>query len=322
MKQLILCIAAISAIFLMPSRATSQIREKAEGLLNAVITENKTNDIPADSSAAIEDKLRLDSIRMQELELQLQEMKLNEIVLRTELSDALNKHITTDSLKKEEQRRSIDSLRTLTPGVHLIIDNDTLLTFYAKRGGVSAYDRAENAVNMIQKIGKDLSLKTDSVYLFNSEYQTDIMYGEKVILSVTDQDALWLNTEREILAKEYQSVVNNKILELKKEHGILQVAKRIALFVLVLVVQYFLFKLTNYLFRKLRRRIIWLKQNKLKSITIRDYEFLNTHRQGRILIFLNNILRYIVLLIQLMFSVPMLFAIFPQTEHLAMKLFT
>ena len=259
---------------------------------------------------------------MQELELQLQEMKLNEIVLRSELSDALNKHITTDSLKKEEQRRSIDSLRTLTPGVHLIIDNDTLLTFYAKRGGVSAYDRAENAVNMIQKIGKNLSLKADSVYLFNSEYQTDVMYGEKVILSVTDQDALWLNTEREKLAKEYQSVVNNKILELKKEHSILQIAKRVALFILVLVVQYFLFKLTNYLFRKLRRRIIWLKQNKLKSITIRDYEFLNTHRQGRILIFLNNILRYIVLLIQLMFSVQMLFAIFPQTEHLAMRLFT
>lgn len=116
--------------------------------------------------------------------------------------------------------------------------------------------------------------------------------------------------------------MNNKILELKKEHSILQIAKRVALFILVLVVQYFLFKLTNYLFRKLRRRIIWLKQNKLKSITIRDYEFLNTHRQGRILIFLNNILRYIVLLIQLMFSVPMLFAIFPQTEHLAMRLFT
>lgn len=69
---------------------------------------------------------------------------------------------------------------------------------------------------MIQKIGKNLSLKADSVYLFNSEYQTDVMYGEKVILSVTDQDALWLNTEREKLAKEYQSVVNNKILELKR----------------------------------------------------------------------------------------------------------
>lgn len=322
MKRLMLCIAVLSAIFLMPSRATSQIREKAEGLLNAVITESKTDEAVVDSSAAAEEKRRQDSIRMQELELQLQEMKLNEIMLRTELNDALNMHITTDSLKREEQRRSIDSLRTLTPGVPLIIDSDTLLTFYAKRGGVSAYDRAENAVNMILKIGKDLSLKTDSVHIFNSEYQTDIMYGEKVILSVTDQDALWLNTEREVLAKKYQSVVNDKIVSLKKEHGLLQVVKRVALFVLVLVVQYLFFKLTNYLFKKLRRRIIWLKQNKLHSITIRDYEFLNTHRQGRILIFLNNILRYIVLLIQLMFSVPMLFAIFPQTENLAMKLFT
>ncbi|WP_288205626.1 mechanosensitive ion channel family protein [uncultured Parabacteroides sp.] len=322
MKHLVLCIAVISAIFLMPTRGTSQIREKAEGLLNAVITDNKTNEIPADSASAIEDKVRLDSIRLQELELQVQEMKLNEIVLRNELNDALHRHITTDSLKKEEQRRSIDSLRTLTPGVPLVIDNDTLLTFYAKRGGVSAHDRAENAVNLIQKIGKDLSLKTDSVSLFHSEYQTDIMYGEKVILSVTDQDAVWQNTEREELAKKYQTIVNDKILSLKKEHGILQVTKRVTLFILVLVVQYFLFKLTNYLFRKLRRRIIWLKQNKLKSITIREYEFLNTHRQGRILIFLNNILRYIVLLIQLMFSVPMLFAIFPQTENLAMKLFS
>lgn len=322
MKRLMLCIAVLSAIFLMPSRATSQIREKAEGLLNAVITENKTDEAVVDSSAAVEEKRRQDSIRMQELELQLQEMKLNEIVLRTELNDALNRHITTDSLKREEQRRSIDSLRTLTPGVPLIIDDDTLLTFYAKRGGVSAYDRAENAVNIILKIGKDLSLKTDSVHIFNSEYQTDIMYGEKVILSVTDQDALWLNTEREELAKKYQSAVNDKIVSLKKEHGLLQVVKRVALFVLVLVVQYLFFKLTNYLFKKLRRKIIWLKQNKLHSITIRDYEFLNTHRQGRILIFLNNILRYIVLLIQLMFSVPMLFAIFPQTENLAMKLFT
>lgn len=322
MKRLVLCFAALVVIFLMPDQAASQIREKAEGLLNAVIAENKTDEIPADSLSILAEMHRIDSIRMQELELQLQEMKLNEIMLRSERDDALYKHITTDSLKKEEQRRSIDSLRTLTPGVPLIIDDDTLLTFYAKRGGVSAYDRTENAVNMILKIGKDLSLKNDSVYLFRSEYQTDIMYGEKVILSVTDQDALWLNTERDELAKTYLSVVSDKIQSLKKEHGILQVTKRVALFILVLVVQYLLFKLTNYLFRKLRRRIIWLKQNKLKSITIRDYEFLNTHRQGRILIFLNNILRYIALLIQLMFSIPMLFAIFPQTENLAMRLFT
>lgn len=89
----------------------------------------------------------------------------------------------------------------------------------------------------------------------------------------------------------------------------------------VIVLQYLLFKLTNYLFRKLRRVIIRFKQQKLKPVVIRDYELLNRRQLGRILIFFSNVLRYIVLLVQLTFTVPLLFAIFPQTENLAMKIF-
>lgn len=302
MKQIVMGIAVMAAMLFIPFYAQSQ-------------------EAPADT-LSVEEKLRQDSIKMQELELQLQEMKLNEIVLRTELDDARNIHAVTDSLEREEQRRRVDSLRVLTPGVPLVVDGDTLFMLYAKQGGLSAHDRAETASEKILKIGKDLSLKVDSVHLFESDYFTDIMYGEKVVISLSDQDALWQNVSREELAQTYRPIIEEKIQSLKKEHNILQIAKRVALFILVLVIQYLLFKLTNYLFRKLRRQIIWVKQNKLKSITVRDYEFLNTHRQGRILIFLNNIVRYIVLLIQLMFSVPMLFAIFPQTENLAMRLFT
>lgn len=263
-----------------------------------------------------------DSIRLQELELQLQQMKLNEIVLRTNLNDVRQSHSSTDSIKKAEQRRSIDSLRNITPGVPVVIDNDTLFTLYTKRGGLTPRDRAENIEMMVSKIGKDYKMKTDSVYVLETEHFTDIMYGEKVILSLTDQDALWHNCTRKELAERYSPIIANKITELKKEHNILQIAKRVSLFILVLIVQYLLFRVTNYLFKKLRRRIIWLKQNKLKPVTIREYEFLNTHREGLILIFLSNMLRYLVLLIQLTISVPILFAIFPQTENLAMQIFS
>ena len=148
------------------------------------------------------------------------------------------------------------------------------------------------------------------------------MYGDKVILSITDQDALWQNLSRIALAEQYQPIIQNKIQELREQHSILQIAKRVLLFILVIIIQYFLLKLTNYLFKKLRRKIIWLKQNRLRSITIRDYEFLNTHRQGRVLMFFTNVIRWIVLLIQLTISVPILFAIFPQTEDLALKIFS
>ncbi|NDW17647.1 mechanosensitive ion channel family protein [Dysgonomonas sp. 216] len=313
---------AVALFIAIPINA--QLREKAKELIESVTTEsNQTAVDSAHSDSAsilINQKLRDDSIRMQELTLQIQQMKLNEILLLGRLDEASTSN-KNDSLKKAEQRRRIDSLRNHTPGVPLIIDEDTLFVIYANRGGLTAHKRAENAKNIIINIGKDYSLTTDSVYVLDSENLSDIMYGDKVVFSVTDQDALWQNSTREALAYQYIPAITKKIIELKKEYNLLKVGKRILFFVLILVIQYALWRLTNYLFRKLRRKISWLALHKLKSITIRDYEFLDTHRQGRVLLFSANLLRYFVILIQLMISVPMLFSIFPQTEAIALQLF-
>lgn len=307
---------------LLPVSLCAQLREKAEELLSStLLSPVETATATADSLSTSVDSIHIrDSIRLEELTLQLQEMKLNEIVLRTELHEVRHSHETADSIKLAEQRHRIDSLRKLTTGVPVFVDGDTLFTLYAKRGGHTPYDRAEDIRSLIEKIGKSHTLHTDSVHTYDSEYVTDIMYGEKVIISVTDQDALWQNTTRQELAARYRPIIEQKIHELKQENSFLKIAQRAVLFVLVLAAQYLLFRLTNFLFKKLRRRIIWLKQNKLKSITIRDYEFLNTHRQGRVLMFFTNVVRYIVLLIQLTISIPILFAIFPQTENLALKI--
>lgn len=300
--------------------ASPQLMRKAEEFIHTAFADAKVDSISTDSLTVAERYLR-DSIRLQEMELQLQEMKLNEILLRSELDNAMNRTNAADSLKVAEQRRSIDSLRAVTPGVPVVVDGDTLFTLYAARGGYSAHDRAETASEILLKIGKDMRLRRDSVHTLENGDYTDIMYGNKVILTLTDQDALWQGTSRQELAGNYSLIFDAKIKKLKEDNSFLQIVKRVALFILVLVVQYLLFRLTNYLFRKLRRKIIRFKQQRLKPVIIRDYELLDTRRLGRMLIFFSNILRYIVLLIQLMFSVPVLFAIFPQTEKLAMTIF-
>nr|MDE5560695.1 mechanosensitive ion channel family protein [Bacteroidaceae bacterium] len=275
----------------------------------------------ANNTTTDEDRHAQDSIRLLEMKLQLQEMKLNEILLRTELENVRNQSLKADSLKMAEQRHCIDSLRELTPGVPVLVDEDTLFILYAERGGYSAFDRAEMISDMVTKIGTDRSLHSDSVHALENDGYTDIMYGSKVIVSITDQDALWLGTTRRELAEQYMPILETKIKSLKEEYNILQIVKRAIFFLLVLAIQFVLFRLTNYMFRKLRRRIIRFKQQRLRPFIIRDYELLNTHSLGLVLIFFSNILRYIVLLIQLTFSVPILFAIFPQTEALAMKIF-
>ncbi|MDE6831722.1 MAG: mechanosensitive ion channel family protein, partial [Muribaculaceae bacterium] len=263
------------------------------------------------------ERYRRDSVRMQQIMLELQDMKLNEIMLRSELDNVRQKSEKADSIKLAEQRRSIDSLRSLTPGVPVIVSGDTLFTLYADRGGYSAAERAATTAEVVVKIGKSATLHRDTVYAIDYDGFVDIMYGKKVIASVTDKDALWQNTTRRELAGQYVTILSDEILKLKSENSLLKIVKRAVLFILVIVAQYLLFKLTNYLFRKLRKHIIHFKQHKLKPLFIRDYELLNTRQQCRILIFGSNILRYLVLLFQLMLSVPLLFAIFPPTEKLA-----
>lgn len=322
MKHFIFYLTVFILFISLPFESKAQFINKAEELITNALKNPHEDDTLHVDSLLPEDRLRLDSIRMEQLTIELNEMKLNEIMLRTELDEALNFNATLDSLKRAEQRIRIDSLRSITPGVPVIIGNDTLFKIYAQRGGHSPQDRALDIQNALSKIGETYSVRMDSIFILDTEVVTDIMYGKKVIVSITEQDGLWQNMSRQELAQTYLPVVTDVITDLRKTNSIQQVSKRIVFFILVIAAQFFLLKLTNFLFKKIRRKLIWIKQNKLKSISIRDYEFLDTHRQGRVLLFFTNVLRWAIILIQLAITIPILFSIFPQTEDFALKIFS
>ncbi|MDR1556431.1 MAG: mechanosensitive ion channel family protein [Tannerellaceae bacterium] len=206
--------------------------------------------------------------------------------------------------------------------VAVVVEGDTLFHLYSGQGGLTAGRRAENAQEAILQTGKSLHFRNDTLHIEKGTYITDIMYGEEVILSITDRDAAWLGITREELAQLYYTPISEKIGKLKKTYGIQQMVKRAGLSILVVAIQILLIKLTNYAFCKLRRRIIRLKRTRLKPIIVRDYEFLDTRRQCLILLFFSQVLKWILILVQLLFSVPMLFSIFPQTKSIAVTLFS
>ncbi len=306
----------------IPSLSHAQLIRKAGELIQTAIDDIKTSPQEVMDSLSDEARTIRDSIKMHEMELQLQEMKLNEIVLRTELADALNHNHIADSIKLDMQRKRIDSLRSVTPGVPVIVQNDTLFKIYAALGGYSAVDRAQMTEETLMKIGKERGLRKDTLHLLDNENFVDIMYGDKVIISLTQQDALWQSTTPHELALDYIPLLNDKIREMKEENSFWQHLKRAGLFVLVLAFQYLIFKAINYLFRRLRRRIVSVGRHRLKPLVVKDYELLNTRRLCRILGYIANFFRIILLLTILIFTVPILFAIFPQTENLALRIFS
>ena len=287
--------------------------------LGKAVREILTGDSVATRTAVRNDS---DSVRMADMKKELEEARLSEANMRMEMEQMRLKAFAADSVKLAQQRARIDSLRQFTPGVPVVVEGDTLFYLYTKRGGYTPLQRAEMIDAAIMQLGKRFTLHPDSVYIESSDIVTDLMYGNKVIASFTDQDGLWEGRSREQLATDKRKIVVQKLKELKEEHSLWQLGKRILYFVLVLAGQYLLFWLTGWLFRKLKVRIQKLKDTRLKPISIQNYELLDTQRQGNLLIFLSNLLRYVIMLLQLLITVPLLFAIFPQTKGLAYQIFS
>ena len=69
----------------------------------------------------------------------------------------------------------------------------------------------------ITELGKRFNLQPDSVYLESSDIVTDLMYGNKVLSSFTDQDGLWEGCSRDQLAAAKRKVIVDK-LKVRRNH--------------------------------------------------------------------------------------------------------
>ena len=258
---------------------------------------------PSDSAQAVIDSLLRE----------VQELKLKELVMQNAL-EASGEQARMDSLRQAEQKQRIDSLRKTTPGVPLIIGGDTLLHVYASFGGEDAVHRVANIQHKILQTGKSLTMTTDSMHIFESEFSADIMSGEQVIMNVSDLDGLWQGMTRLELAEENMAIISAEIGRLHAEYGLKAKLKGFGWAIFLIVVQILFFILTARFIRHLRRRIISGFDGKVHSLVIKGYELLNVHQSKRILLLLTRVLQVLLVVVQLIISLPLLFSIFPETE--------
>lgn len=270
-------------------------------------------------TSAAQERADSDSI-IKDLQSQLHEHQLREIMMREQLSrtDANNRR---DSLQLARRKASIDSLRSITAGAPLVIDGDTLLKLYARKGGMTPDLRVESAEKIINERGKSLTFFSDSCYVFEGEYFSDIMIGEDVILSISLEDALWENATRQELANKYCKIIEAKVKELHADYGLQQKILGILFIVLILAGQWFAYRLTKWLYMRWRLRLTRMLLKKAKPISIKDYEFLNMHQIGVASLVTFRIIFIFIIILQLLVSIPLLFSAFPETKDFAYTIY-
>ena len=307
----ILCLLALCTI-----SVKAQIGDAILGMFQG----KKDSVVVADSARLGAGVSNQDSLQVVQLQQMLEEAKLNEANLRMEFEQYKLSILERDSLKRQRQRSLIDSLRRTTHGSPVMVDGDTLFYLYTKKGGQTALQRAQEAGEAIEVIGKKINLNPDRVYIENTDIFSDIMYDSEVLVSFTDADAMWEGISRDSLVANRKQMVVDKFHEMKSQYGMWRMVKSVLYCLLVLVAQCLLYQFTSWGFRRIDKRILRLQETTLKPITIQSYEILNTEKQVKLLLVASRLVKFMVVILQLLISLPIIFGIFPSTKGLALQL--
>ncbi|GGB67921.1 ion channel [Flavobacterium suaedae] len=272
---------------------------------------------------SLEQQRIADSIKKARLEEQLHSLKTTDNIKKEELLAEINELNSREAKLLKDKKARIDSLRATAKGYPVRgFFKDTLFTIYSKLGSFSAHDRAEAITERIKVLGDNYLFKADSLKVTASENTYDVVAGESIIVSVSENDALWNDTTMEGLAMAYSKIIGDAVLHYKDETSFITLAKEIGLAILVLLLLGLIIRFSNRLFRWTALKIHDQKGKLIKGITIKNYDLFDAERQIRILLTLNTILKWLVILLLIYIALPILFGIFPWTQNFAETLFS
>ncbi len=270
----------------------------------------------------IEQQRLTDSIRKNELEQQINALKTTDNLKKEELQAQLAALNEKETRRLAQKKAKIDSLKNTTKGFPVFgFFNDTLFSLYSKLGSFSPKERAAVISDRIKKLPDNFDFGPNSLKTEEVETSIDIVLGERIIMSVTETDALWNDQTKTELAEEYQTIITNAVLKYKEETSFSTLAKQIGLAALVLMVIILLIFYISKFFKWSAQKIQLQENDKIQGIKIKNYVLFDAKRQVNALLFVNKLLKWFVVLIAVYIALPILFGLFPWTEHFADTLF-
>lgn len=319
MKKFTLFLAC-AALFFFTYTASAQkdtISAKNDSLNAAILNDYN------ERLAEIE-RLRLaDSVKKAELQAQLSSLKTTDNLRKEELQKQLLELSNKESRRFEQKKAQIDSLRLTAKSFPVIgFFDDTLFTIYSKLGSFSAKDRAAAISGRLKVLSGNFDAERDSISLVEAETTVDVVFGETIIMSVSENDAIWNNTGKAELAHRYRNIIVSAITKYRSASSISALAIGIGLALLVIVA---IGAAIKYLLRLYAWTAVQIQQQegkRIRGITFRNYTLFDARRQVNVLLSANTILKWLTIVLVIYIALPILFGIFPWTRNLADTLFS
>jgi small-conductance mechanosensitive channel len=207
-------------------------------------------------------------------------------------------------------------------GAPVLLNQDTIFLVHYPLGAFSKEERAAATTKKINELKENRLFIADSVRVVDTNFSTNIIYGNKVLLSVTDADATIKGSTRQEVAEAYATLIRDSILRVTEQNSVRNILIEIGLVLLVLIAFFFLIKFVNKLFRIIFLKVQLQRDKSLKGLRLKNYELLTPDREVSLVLGLMKAIRVIVMFLLVYILLPILFSIFPRTEGYADTLFS
>lgn len=266
----------------------------------------------------IEQKRIDDSLKRVELENQLQNLKLSESYKKDLLQQQIKQLEQEEQQRIQEKKQKIDSLRLTAIGSPVLdVFKDTLFVIYTRIGSLTVKERAEAVAERIKKLSKDYTFSPDSIKVSGSKHNVDIIAGENIIISITEDDALWANTNVQDLATLYQKIIIDSIKKYRSETSAITIIKEVGLALLVLFILGLMIFYLGKFFRWLALKVHAQKGKFINGIQIKNYTLFDANKHLAAYLTLLNIIKWVLIVVLVYIALPIIFGIFPWTENFA-----
>lgn len=195
-----------------------------------------------------------------------------------------------------------------------------MFSLFTRQGSFTAKERAEIISTRIAKLADHFGFKADSLKLTASEQTTDIVFKDQLLISISDQDALWQNTGRQQLAETIRAAIGRAVIQHQAEtrwQTLLQEGLSALLVIAVVALLiYGLNRLFKWALAKLSGHQSWFS----KGIRIKNYELLNAEREMYIVQLVVRLVKWLLIVLVVYLALPVLFGIFPFTRDISQTL--
>jgi len=234
--------------------------------------------------------------------------------------DSLSKNIEKRNKELHDKLTALPNFSLAHPIIALTgqqpiaIQLDTIWVISRGIGVLSTKERANGIERRLSKLIELEGFDKDSLKITRNKDIVWVTYSENKLFSVNELDALPYNTTPLDLAIRIKSAIAVIVSHHNAKYQSKSFLYKIGGVVLVIVLLILIVKLINFFFRKLKMKVVSLKDHKLNGIKINDLELVNSTQEVELIFFLIKIIEIILIISLLYIALPLVFSFFAFTQ--------